>query len=234
MPDRALSSKLGLPQHCEPMLRQALTHPAAVDGDITRSYQRLEFLGDAVLGMIVAEELYRRHPDSPEGELTRARATVVSRTTLAEEGDRMGLEALLITGVADPTGASSARRKKLADALEAVIGATYLTCGLDAARDFVLRVLGHRINAAMSISHAADVKSRLQEYCQAQYRAVPQYTVLASSGPDHAPNWVVAVALGSHRLGVGEGRTKRMAEQQAASCALELLTQRAAHSEPTD
>ncbi len=230
MPDRALASKLGLPEHCEPVLRQALTHPAAVDGDIARSYQRLEFLGDAVLGMIVAEELYRRHPDHPEGDLTRARATVVSRSTLAEEGERIGLEALLVTGVADPTGASSARRKKLADALEAVIGAAYLSGGLETARAFVLRVLGHRIDEAMSHSRASDVKSRLQEYCQARYREVPQYTVLASSGPDHAPNWVVAVALDQKRLGVGEGRTKRLAEQQAAYSALEQLTRHASTS----
>ena len=203
----------------------------------TADNEQLEFVGDAVLGLVVAESLYRRFPCSREGELTRLRASLVSRRHLGHVGERIGLGALLRLGRGEEQSGGRNKPALLANAVEAVIAALYLDGGLDAARPFIedhiiepsLPDLHGALSAGDTFSGAiGDHKSALQEYLQAAGVGQPQYVLTAQSGPDHQKLFRVEVrildGLGGHRaLAESEGSTKKQAQQQAARIAFETL-----------
>ena len=188
----------------------------------TESNERLEFLGDAVLGLIVTAYVYREYPLLPEGHLAQVRASVVNSAALAQAAEELGLGEYLLLGKGED--ASSGREKPtiLADALEAVIGAVYLDGGWQAAEALVLSVLGDRITEAAAGPGSSDYKTRLQELAARRFEDLPRYDV-AGEGPDHAKSFTATVSLRGRLLGTGLGRSKKQAEQAAARMAWETL-----------
>ncbi len=187
-----------------------------------QSNERLEFLGDAVLGLIVTAHVFRTYPDLPEGQLAQLRASVVNSAALAEAADELGIGPYLLLGKGE--NASSGREKPtiLADALEALIGAVYLDGGWDAAAELVMRVLGDRITDAAAGPGSSDYKTRLQEVSAHRFDELPRYEV-HGAGPDHAKSFTATVFLRGRQMGTGQGRSKKQAEQAAAREAWELL-----------
>ena len=186
------------------------------------SNERLEFLGDSVLGVVVTDHVYRAHADLDEGDLTEIRKTVVNSVALAEVATELDLGTHLLLGKGEELSGGREKPSILADAMEAIIGATYLAGGLPAASELVLRVLGSRLATAQA--DGADHKSRLQELVAHRWPgAAPRYVVEAS-GPDHARTFHVTVTVDDTPYGVGDGRSKKQAEQAAARSAHELLT----------
>lgn len=202
------------------LLLTALTHPsrvAAADAD----YERLEFLGDAVLGMIVGEELYRRFPHLPEGDLTKERARLVSRATCAQVGREIGLAELVLLGPSETADGSRGMRSAIAACYEAVVAALYLDAGLDAARRFVIASLGERLE---SPSPGGDhPKSALQERLQARGQS-PEYHTVSEEGRPHERRFTVEVSVAGTMLGSGVGESKKEAEMRAADDALARLS----------
>jgi ribonuclease-3 len=202
-----------------PRLAEALTHSSFANESAAEDNQRLEFLGDAVLGVCVTEALLEEHPLAGEGELTRMRAALVCATALA----RWGREACIGECLAMGRGARSTTEREqpnvLADAVEALIAAVYLARGIDGARRLVQDVTGAgRVGAAELAS--LDPKSALQETVQADGERAPRYRVVGSSGPPHEPSFEVEVIVGEAVVARGEGRSKRLAERAAAEAAL--------------
>ncbi len=214
---------LQIPESCAPLVEQALTHRSALAEGAPASNERLEFLGDAVLGLIVTETLYRLFPDTSEGELSRARALVVSRRTLSQVAKTLGVNAMLRLSAGEEAQGGRQRSSILADALEALIAAVYLQGGLEEARRFVERILGDLIRRAPDASRAHDYKSRLQERTHALLRQTPQYVVISETGADHDKTFCVEVRLEDVVLGTGTGKSKKEAEQAAAREALSKL-----------
>lgn len=184
----------------------------------TTSNERLEFLGDAVLGLVVTGDLYRRYPDHPEGQLAKTRAAVVSAAALAEVGRALELGDHLRLGKGEESSGGREKASILADAVEAVIGAVYLDGGLEAARRFVLDQLGDRIDEAASRPGARDYKTRLQEIAARDGHRPPVYEV-TESGPDHHKRFHATVIVGDQVRGAGDGTSKKEAEQRAARAA---------------
>jgi ribonuclease-3 len=209
-----------------PALEQALTHPSlANERPGLLHNQRLEFLGDAVLGLCASDELYRTYPDADEGALTRLRAQLVNAEALAAWGRSIGLPGALRVG----RGAAGAGLREstnvLADAVEALIAAAYLEAGLEAARRLSAQVVRYGLANAGPVA-ARDAKSELQERLQALGQAAPSYELVEASGPAHDRRFHVRVTGAGEPLGHGEGRSKRAAEQAAAAAALEALGRR--------
>jgi ribonuclease-3 len=203
------------------LLSQALLHASAADSR-SQSNERMEFLGDAVLGLVICQELYRRAPDLPEGELTKIKSSVVSRQTCAQVSDEHGITGMLRLGKG--ISASSVLPTSLgAAALEAVIGAIYLDGGLEPAREFILKRMGPAIDAAMASRHQRNYKSLLQQHAQRCWNVTPQYEVLDEKGPEHAKCFEVAVRLNGRRHASAWGGSKKQAEQLAALAALHEL-----------
>jgi ribonuclease-3 len=197
------------------LLEVALTHDSyAAEGSKQRatSNERLEFLGDALLGALVAEALYLRHPDKPEGMLSRTRAALVSRAALAQTAQRLALGPLVLLGRGEAAAGGAQRPSILASVFEAVVAAVYLSEGIDAARRFVERQ--HLAHCAPT--EVMDPKTALQEYVQAKYKKAPHYALTAQSGPPHARVFSMAVSVAGRLLGSGEGPTKKQAEAAAA------------------
>ncbi len=186
------------------------------------SNERLEFLGDAVLGLVVTDHVFRTYPHLPEGELAKVRATVVSAAALAEVAAELRLGEAVMLGKGEAQSGGREKPSILADALEAVIGATYLDGGWSAAADLVLGLLGSRIAEAALGPGGQDYKTRLQELAARRFDALPVYEV-AGDGPDHARHFLAGVSVGGRRRGRGEGRSKKQAEQAAARDAWEAL-----------
>ncbi len=184
------------------------------------SNERLEFLGDAVLGLVVTDFLYARFPDQPEGQLAKTRASVVNASSLAEVGVALGLGDDLRLGKGEDGSGGREKASILADAVEAVIGAVYLDGGLDAARTLVLGQLDRRISDAASRPGARDYKTRLQEVAAADGEEPPVY-VISESGPDHHKRFEASVSIGDVVRGTGDGSSKKEAEQRAARAAWE-------------
>lgn len=187
------------------------------------SNERLEFLGDAVLGLVVTDHIYRTYPDLPEGELAKVRASVVSAAALAEVADELELGAGLLLGRGEDQSGGREKPSIVADAMEAVLGALYLDQGWEAAADLVLRLLAERIDAAAQGPGGQDYKTRLQEVAARRFDSLPEYTV-ADDGPDHAKVFRATVEIGGHVRGFGEGRSKKQAEQLAARDAWRTVT----------
>jgi ribonuclease-3 len=216
-PVDALEARLGYrfrrPEH----LRCALTHRSAVPGDRAahESYQRHEFLGDRVLALAVAGMLYIEHPMAEEGELARRLNSLVRRETCADVATSLDVGPAIRLGAGERKSGGRANEAILGDVMEAIIAAIYLDGGFDEARAFVERHWRPRM-AALS-GPLRDAKTTLQEWAQGKGMPTPVYRAIERSGPDHAPSFVVEVAVGSERLGEGRGKSKREAEQAAAT-----------------
>jgi len=187
-------------------------HPEAV------SNERLEFLGDAVLGLAVTDHVYATYPELPEGELAKLRASVVNAEVLAEVAVDVGVGPALALGKGEDASGGRAKGSILADAMEAVIAAVYLDGGWDAARALVLRLLGDRIEEGAEGPGGSDFKTRLQEFSTRQFDQLPRYHVRAE-GPDHSKRFFATVTLRGTQYGEGQGRSKKQAEQAAARAA---------------
>jgi len=203
------------------MLRLGLTHASAADTRIT-SNERLEFLGDAVLGMVICQEIYERNPHLPEGEMTKIKSMVVSRETCARRANESGLIDLLVLGKGLAPAANLPTSLPAA-VFEAVIGAIYIDGGLDAARAFILGQMDEEIEAATVSEHQRNYKSLLQKYAQRHYNAAPQYDLLDEKGPEHAKCFEIAVRLSGRQYPSAWGNSKKQAEQKAALAALRKL-----------
>jgi ribonuclease III len=182
------------------------------------SNERLEFLGDAVLGLVVTAHVYREFPEMPEGELAKVRATVVSAATMAELGAEVDLGDVVLLGKGEDGSGGRSKPSILADAMEAVIGACYLDLGWDAAERLVLDLLVDRIDEAAEGPGGHDYKTQLQELAARQFAGLPAYD-LRDEGPDHAKRFFAVVRVGGEPVGQGEGRSKKQAEQEAARSA---------------
>ena len=223
----ALEQILGVSFNESSLLEQALVHSSYINenpGFAPASNERLEFLGDAVLGLVVAEKLYQDLPHLTEGEMTKLRAALVRRDTLARMARAIGLGDHLYLGKGEE--ASGGRRKpaNLAAALEAVIAAIFLDQGSSTTRDFILRLLDAELEKVASWGAGVDYKSELQELIQAKEQQTPNYRVVEAMGPDHDKRFTVEVRLGDTVLGRGSGKSKKMAETEAARSALEQLS----------
>lgn len=188
-------------------------------------YERLEFLGDAVLGLITADWLYRAHPDLPEGELSRMKAQLVSRGTLAEYAAALELGPELRLGVGEERSGGRAKASLLADSLEAIFGAIYLDGGMAAARKAIVPMLVPHLAAEEGRSQllGADAKTQLQELAQGRGWQLPEYRHIGASGPDHSKVFTVECWLSGRLAGSGEGSSKKLAEQRAAADTLASL-----------
>jgi ribonuclease-3 len=221
---RELERRLGLSFRRPRLLTDALVHRSyRPEGDQSRSNERLEFLGDAVLGQIVAEHLYQTYPEWTEGDLTKLKAAVVSEVTLSEAARRVGLGDFLVMARGEEQSGGRERPSLLSDALEAIIGAVYLDRGLRAARGVVLRLLSEPMRALEQDEQRRDYKTLLQELTQGRHKQPPIYRVIAEEGPDHDKTFAVEVRFGKRLLGEGVGKSKKEAEQKAAKAALEDL-----------
>jgi len=210
------------------LLAQALVHRSLPrEGEAAwESNERLEFLGDSVLGQIIAEYLYRKYPDWTEGRLTKVKAVAVSEPTLSAVAGRLGLGRFLRMSRGEEHSGGRRRPSILSDGLEAVIGAVFLDQGLEAARDFVLRIFARELEGIETQQQGKDYKTSLQEMTQDRQRVIPAYRVIDEQGPDHDKTFTVEVRVGGEVLGSGMGRSKKEAEQAAAREALETLEPR--------
>jgi ribonuclease III len=218
-----LLSKLGIELPDLELVRQALTHSSYLNENPTAapaSNERLEFLGDAVLGMVTAEYLYRTFPDLPEGELTSLRAAVVRADELAAWARGLRLGEMLSLGKGEEIHSGRERKRLLASAFEAVLGAVYLQLGYEGARNVLDGFVPPAIESVIRRQGAVDAKSQLQQVCQATRQITPVYRVVEMSGPAHKPIYTVEVVVGEVSLGQGTGRSKQVAEQAAAEEAL--------------
>jgi len=207
------------------LLRVALTHPSiAHESDTPVEHnQRLEFLGDAVLGVVLTRELYERFPAFGEGPLTKARAELVNQRTLAEQSRRLNAGDHLIMSRGELAHGGRERASALADAYEAIVGAVFLDGGYDAAREFVLRCFRDSFGEFSALPNLSNPKGELQEYLQSRSSEAPRYEITYASGPDHDRVFECAVFYQGRELGRGRGRSKRAAESEAATVALETL-----------
>ena len=215
-----LETKLGYVFHRPELLENALYHSSYANehrGAGISSNERLEFLGDAVLGFVTAEYLYTKHPDMPEGDLTRIRASLVSESALFQFAQEIDLGEYLRLGRGEERCGGRTRPSVVSDAFEAVIAALYLDGGMEVAKSFILPFITEGKHAE------ADYKTRLQEIVQQNPEEKLSYVVEQESGPDHDKHFVVAVRFNSDKVARGEGRSKKMAEQHAAREALKLL-----------
>jgi ribonuclease-3 len=207
----------------EALLVRALTHRSwAFEHDPGMHNERLEFLGDAVLDLVITEELYRLLPDAEEGELSPPRAALVRESSLADVARELGLGDHLRLGRGEGSSGGAAKPSLLSDALEAVIAAVHLSAGAEASAALVRRLFAGRIAEVIAADSALDAKTRLQERMAALGRGAPDYDV-EGEGPDHERTFHAVVRVDDEALGAGTGRTKKAAEQEAAERALERL-----------
>jgi ribonuclease-3 len=206
------------------LLQNALSHSSYANEryhDSLMSNERLEFLGDSILGMLVADHLYRNFPDRPEGELTRMRADMVCERTLAKVANGLNLGEHLLLGKGEEQGGGRNRNSILADAVESVIAACYLDGGMDAAVQFVQKFI--LVNVPVTRMHNMDYKTALQERVQQKKNQVLAYRLVGESGPDHDKQFAVEVTLNGNVVGSGVGSSKKRAEQDAARVAIEKI-----------
>ena len=217
---------LGVSFRDSSLLRMALTHSSYLNenaGEALESNERLEFLGDGLIGLAVAEELFRRYPDRSEGDLTSLRASLVSGETLAQVGRSLDLGRYLVLGKGEEAGGGRGRTSNLAAAFEALVGALFLDRGYDRAKLFVLDSLSSHIEDVRFDTVRKSPKSRLQELLQGQGLAPPSYRISDVSGLDHARQFTAEVLSEGLVIGRGAGPRKTLAEQSAASEALQRL-----------
>jgi len=219
----ALAEKIGYQFKDQDLLVQSMTHPSmsAEQREAVENNQRMEFLGDAVLQVILTEHLYRILPDQAEGHLTKIRASLVSRRALADCALRLGLEEYLRLGKGEEANGGRHRESNLADAFEALLGAICLDGGITGAREVTMRLMEEDLQEALEGEDTSNPKGRLQEELQALRRESPLYRILTEEGPDHLKQFRVEVVWGGKPLGAGRGSSKKNAESAAAQDALE-------------
>jgi ribonuclease III len=223
--DRArFEQLLGWSFRDDPLLEQALAHRSwCAEHPEVASNERLEFLGDAVLGIIVTDHVFRTYPMLQEGQLAKVRASVVNADVLAEVATRIELGPCLWLGKGEDASGGRKKTSILSDAMEAIIAAVYLDGGLDATRGVVMGLFGDRIVDAASGPGGDDYKTRLQELAARRFEKLPRYQVV-DEGPDHAKRFFATVLIGGTPRGKGEGGSKKQAEQAAARAAWRWLT----------
>jgi ribonuclease-3 len=221
----ALQKTLGIRFNDPSLLEQALVHTSYVNENvgITTSNERLEFLGDAVLGFIIAGELYQRLPQSTEGDMTELRSSLVRGDALSRLAEAISLGDYLYLGKGEEASGGRLKPANLAGAMEAVIAAIFLDQGPNATRDFILKLMDKELNKILSQGIEPDYKSQLQELIQARHQQTPTYQVIEETGPDHDRMFSVEVRVGGTVLGRGSGKSKKSAEEEAARSALDQL-----------
>ncbi len=223
----ALQQILGVSFNDPSLLEQAIVHSSYLNENpdsATNSNERLEFLGDAILGCVIAEKLYTEFPHINEGGMTQLRSELVRRECLARIASAINLGDYLYLGRGEEASGGRHKPTNLAAALEAVIAAIYLDQGLATTRDFILRLFHPELERVASQGTKADYKSQLQEFAQARWQLTPVYHVIEALGPDHHKRFTVEVKVGDTVLGRGSGKSKRMAEAEAAQEALRQIS----------
>jgi ribonuclease-3 len=209
------------------LLERALTHKSyANENKVPYHNERMEFLGDAVLGLVISENLMKLYPDSTEGDLSRLRAAVVSEPTLAAVSRKIGLGDYLLLGKGEDQTGGRNKDSLLADCLEALIAAVYLDAGKDAAESLIIRLFEEVIKKTSASGGSLDYKTELQERCQEQLKQLPEYRIVSETGPDHQKQFEMEVWIRGQLAGRGVGKSKKEAEQRAAREALAMLSEK--------
>ncbi|MDR3689892.1 MAG: ribonuclease III [Fimbriimonas sp.] len=213
-----------IPLRNEELFRLAMRHRSAAPNPVADSYERLEFFGDSVLGLVIAQYLYEHHPTWDQGMLSKAKSSVVQEAPLAEVAKKLGLDEFIEVGPSEEATGGRQRPSIMADVLEAIIGSVYLESGLEVARWFVLEQL-HPYLLRISGGDVSpnDYKSKLQEVAQSFWRQSPIYRVVRETGVAHEKRFQVQVVFDNETIGEGEGRSKKEAEQDAARDALGVI-----------
>jgi len=222
-----LQQSLGVSLNNWSLLEQALVHSSYINENpslASISNERLEFLGDAILDMVVAEKLYQDFPQFAEGKMTKLRSALVRRDSLARMARIIGLGDYLYLGKGEEASGGRHKPANLAGAIEAVIAAIFLDQGPATARNFILELISQELPKVVSEGAGIDYKSQLQELIQAKEQQTPAYRVIEAAGPDHDKRFSVEVRVGATLLGRGSGKSKKMAEAEAARSALEQLS----------
>jgi len=223
---RSLQDRLNYIFNNEALLREALTHKSFSNESADTSMacnERLEFLGDAVLDLVISEQAFLGYPELPEGELTRIRAELVSEKNLSALARKLEIGPCLLLGRGERRSGGERKSSLLADSVEAIIGAVFCDSDYASVRAVVSGLFADEIVSAARREFDLDYKTNLQELCQKLYRQPPEYRLLKTSGPDHERRYEVAVLLAGEAVGHGEGRSKKVAEQHAAQAALERI-----------
>jgi ribonuclease-3 len=220
-----LQTRLGHQFRDESLLRLALTHPSvAHEANMATAHnQRLEFLGDAVLGLVLSRELYEKFPEADEGTLTKSRARLVNANSLAAHGRAIDLGAYLVLSRGEENTGGRHRSSALADAFEAMLGAIFLDGGFEVVREFILRNFAEDFNVLNDASGIANPKGDLQEWLQSKSLEAPLYQLISVSGPDHDRDFECSVSHAGIELARGHGKSKKAAETDAALAALKIL-----------
>ena len=219
-----LQAEIGVSFRDPTLLQQAFVHRSYLNENLDftlGSNERLEFLGDAILGLVIAESLYRQSDSLDEGDMTKLRAALVRQDSLAQLALSMGLGDYLYLGQGEDKGGGRKRARNLACAMEALIGAVFVDQGFESAKDLVTRLFSHNVRKVVDQGLVIDYKSKLQELVQAQRQERPTYRVVEAAGPDHDKTFWVEVLVGGEFLGRGCGKSKQSAEKEAAKQALE-------------
>jgi ribonuclease III len=220
---KQLAKKIGYPKISPELLHLALCHSSyANEGSDCEEYgnERLEFLGDAIVGYAVTEFLYNNYPDLREGQLSKVKSIVVSKRILSQQTSMLELEDYLLLGRGEEQTGGRSRFSILGNLFESVVGAVHLSCGIEASKQFVLDQLIDEIEKAISGKSIIDYKSKLQEKVQREHGVLPSYRLVSSVGPDHDKDFIIEVYIRDTLIGRGEGKSKKRAEKSAASDAL--------------
>lgn len=225
-PKKSLVANLGLKFKNDELLELALTHRSYVHEKklpLEQSNERLEFLGDAVLGICIAEMLIHTFPEEPEGVLSKRRAALVNQKTLAKLAESIELGAALKLGKGEEKTGGRKKRSLLCDAFEAVIGAIYMDQGITVTRKYLENIFAELLPDSKKVETSQDYKTRLQEFFQSEFRKSPKYSVVKESGPDHSKTFEVQIEFEGKVVATGKGSSKREAEQDAAHSAFDIL-----------
>jgi ribonuclease-3 len=221
---KALQQVLGIQFRDLSLLQQALVHSSYVNenpGAALTSNERLEFLGDAILALVVAQKIYDDYPFFSEGEMTRLRSALVRRTSLANIARTISLGDYIYLGKGEEASGGCNKPANLANTMESVIAAIFLDQGQDAARDFIIRLIDTELKKLVSQGTRIDYKSQLQHFSQFKYKETPVYQIIEATGPSHDRRFTAEVRVGETVLGKGSGKSKKLAETEAARIALE-------------
>lgn len=220
---RELTARIGI-ELSEQLLIKSLTHRSfAYENNLTETNERLEFLGDSVLGVVITAELFNKFPNAPEGELAKLRAAIVNSRALASVARAIGLGEFILLGKGEEASGGKDKSSILADAVEAILGAIYLEHGLQPTTEVILRLFSPIIDNANSIEATLDWKTSLSEVISSKDLAEPEYQI-SESGPDHDKSFQAVITILGKVVSTGEGKSKKTAEQNAAKSAFEILT----------